>query len=364
MCGIIGWSGDPDVALCRKLRDRLTHRGPDAGGEWKDDSAGLWIGHRRLSIVDLSPSGDQPMVSPSGRYVISYNGEVYNKDLICQELKTRGYSFRGHSDTEVIICAIEAWGLAPAIDRFIGMFAFALWDRNERLLWLVRDRLGIKPLYYAHNGGNFAFASELQGLDGLPWLDRSIDPSAVASYFRYLAVPAPITILRGARKVPAGSILRWDGATVTIEPYWTLHQAIDAGRTNPFEGDLVEAADELESLIEDAVRLRLMSDVPLGSFLSGGIDSSTITAIMQKLSSRPIKTFTIGFAEQGHDEAWHARKIADHLGTDHQETTFTAGQALDMIPGVGELFGEPFADSSSVPTHLLCRWARGQITVA
>ena len=363
MCGIFGWLGSPDAAQAEHILDSLSHRGPDGRGVWRDELRGVWLGHRRLSIIDLSVEGHQPMLSPSGRYVIIFNGEVYNFEDIRAELDGR-FTFRGHSDTEVMLAAIETWGLESAVKRFVGMFAFALWDREEAALYLVRDRVGIKPLYWARSGSNFAFASELSALRGLPWLDTSIDPDALDAYFRYLCVPAPATIIRGARKLMPGTILRFDGQKVTTTPYWDLKQVIANGTANRFTGAFEEASQELEALLNDAVKLRMIADVPLGAFLSGGVDSSTVVALMQQQSSRPILTFTIGFDEESHDESHFARSVAQHLGTEHSEDVLTADRVLDLIPRIGRYFDEPFADGSSVPTYLLSEFTRKHVTVS
>lgn len=365
MCGVVGWiDRSLDKELAKRMTACLTHRGPDDEGEWCDPSSTVWLGHRRLSVLDLSTEGHQPMVSPSGRYVISYNGEVVNHKLLRTELQTLGYQFRGHSDTEVILAAIEAWGIDEALTRFIGMFAFGLYDRTERCVWLVRDRMGIKPLYYAQRGQSFAFASELRPLRMLPWVDTAIDYQALAAYFRYLYVPAPATIFSGVRKLLPGTWLRWDGQQLEERRYWNLSEVIREGICSPRVQSLSETADELDALLRDAVQLQMEADVPLGAFLSGGIDSSTVVALMQAQSRRPVHTFSIGFSERSHDESPFARAVASHLGTDHHEERLTPADVLKLIPEIATHYDEPFADSSNVPTFLVSRFARRYVTVA
>jgi asparagine synthase (glutamine-hydrolysing) len=304
------------------------------------------------------------MRSASGRYVIAYNGEVFNHETLRGELIARGMRFRGRSDTEVMLAAIETWGLEESVRRFVGMFAFGLWDRDESRLWLVRDRLGVKPLYYAWSGERFAFASELRALKRLPWLDDEIDRDALLGYLRHLYVPEPATIIRGARKLPPGTMLSWDGRSLRELTYWSVSETVRAGIENRVTETFDEAVDELDGRLREAVRLRMHADVPLGAFLSGGIDSSTIVALMQAQSTRPVQTFTIGFAEGSHDEAPHARRVAAHLGTEHHEEVLSPPQVIDLVPFVAELYDEPFADGSSVPTYLLSRFARQRVTVA
>lgn len=372
MCGIFGWLGSPaqrapDPLLAKELRDRLHHRGPDANGAWHDAEAGVWLGHRRLSIVDLSEAGAQPMVSASGRYVITYNGEVFNHDDLRADLAALGHGFRGHSDTEVILAAIEQWGLEAALARFIGFFAIGLWNRQERRLILVRDRVGVKPLYYAAgSAGDFAFASELRALRGLPWVDEGVDAAALACYFHFLAVSPPATVLRGVRALPPGHLLHWDAATGTadVTAWWSVADAVARGKAEPFTGSFTEAADALEELLTDAVSRRLMGDVPVGAFLSGGVDSSLVTALMVKAARIPVRTFTIAFEDKSHDESAHAAAVASHLGTDHSIETFTRDDLLAGVQTLAALHDEPFADVSSLPTHLLCLSARRHVTVA
>lgn len=365
MCGIFGWLGagiDPGVAL--SMRDILQHRGPDDAGHWHDAEACVWLGHRRLSILDLSPTGHQPMLSKSGRYVIVFNGEVFNFSELRNDLEGENCVFRGNSDTEVMLAAIEKWGLRESLARFVGMFAFALWDREARSLMLVRDRLGIKPLYFATKGLQFAFASELHALARIPWLDTEIDHEAIADYLRYLCVPAPRSILRGVRKLEPGTLLVWADGMLRSERYWDIRDVAQRGLANPLALTFREAADALELRLREAVGIRMRADVPYGAFLSGGIDSSLVVALMREQSSQPLRTFTIGFAGSANDESAHARAVARHFGTEHHEDFLPAEAVPDLLGEVASLHDEPFADGSSVPTYLLCRFARRHVTVA
>nr|WP_319564278.1 asparagine synthase (glutamine-hydrolyzing) [uncultured Rhodoferax sp.] len=362
MCGIAGWIGPKlDVGEARRMIARLAHRGPDDEGDWQE--GGVWLGQRRLSIVDLSPAGHQPMLSASGRYVVTFNGEIYNYPEIMAVLKGVGHSFRGHSDTEVMLAAFEEWGVEGALLRFNGMFAFAVWDRKERNLLLARDRMGEKPFYYAERDGEIAFASELSALWQLPWLDKTVDRAALAAYFRYLCVPAPATIVRGARKLRPGEMLKWKDGKSEISSYWSVRQATTNGLANPLAMSFKDAADELEELLRDAVRIRLRSDVPYGALLSGGIDSSLTVALMQQEAKQPVSTFTIGFKEKSHDESVFAREIASHIGTSHAEEILNAQDVIDLVPKIASLHDEPFADSSSIPTFLLSQFARRHVKV-
>ena len=347
----------------------LRHRGPDDSGLWTDADSGLGLGHRRLSILDLSSHGHQPMKSPSGRYFISYNGEVYNFEALREELEKKGFRFNGGSDTEVILAAVEAWGLRDAVCRFVGMFAFALWDRKTRRLSLVRDRLGIKPLYFAESSGFMAFASELKALQLLPGLSLEVDRGALALLLTYNYIPAPHTIYRRVHKLEPGHIVEfgiengrlaqtYDGA------YWSARQVAQDGQRNPLESSPEELIDIVESALLDAVKSRMVADVPLGAFLSGGIDSSTVVAMMQAQSGRPVKTFTIGFTEKDYNEAVAAKAVAAHLKTDHTELYVTPAEAREVIPRLPTLYDEPFSDSSQIPTFLVSELARKSVTVA
>lgn len=347
------------------MADCMAYRGPDASGYWTDPEAGFATGHRRLSIVDLSEAGAQPMVSRSGRFVISYNGEVYNAGEIRPELIDKGYAFRGHSDTEVILEACEEWGVEATVRRLIGMFAFAAWDRRERKLWLVRDRLGIKPLYWGQFGDLFLFASELKGMRAHPGWPVEIDRDSIAAFVRFGYIPGSRSIYRGVHKLAPGTIMSIDARREPhIAPFWSLEDAVRQGRLNPFRGSDQAAEEELAALLGDAVGRRMIADVPLGAFLSGGIDSSTVVALMQSQSVRPVRTFSIGFEEQGYNEAHHAKAVAQHLGTEHTELYVTPEEARDVIPQLPEIYDEPFADSSQIPTYLISALTRRYVTVA
>lgn len=365
MCGIFGWLGsgiDPLLAL--RLCDGLRHRGPDDAGVWFDQDVGVWFGQRRLSILDLSPLGHQPMHSPCGRYVLTFNGEVYNYKELRHRLESAGYAFRGESDTEVVLLACAAWGVEVAAQCFEGMFAFGLYDRAERVLWLVRDPMGIKPLYYAHRGNSFAFSSELTALLPLPWIDRSINQDALFSYFRYAYVPAPASILNGVKKLSSGTLLRFAHGEAVCSSYWDLAERVTTLRQSVNTSmSLQEAADELEIRLRHSIRQHMQSDVPYGAFLSGGVDSSALVALMQSESSYPVKTFSIGFREASHDESAHARAVARYLGTEHHELILDSDEVPALVPTVAGFFDEPFADNSSIPTYLVSRFARESVTV-
>jgi asparagine synthase (glutamine-hydrolysing) len=376
MCGITGFiTREPCDALelharVKDMADRLVHRGPDDSGTWVDPSAGAALGFRRLAIVDLSPAGHQPMESASGRYVIIFNGEVYNFLELRRELESRNYSFRGHSDTEVMLAAISEWGLEAAVRRFVGMFAFALWDCQDRALHLVRDRLGIKPLYYGWSGKTFLFGSELKSLRANPGFSPEIDRDALTLFFRYQYIPQPYSIYKGIQKLPPGFILTIKpGISSSLEKtslraYWSAKDVAERGARDIFAGTEQDATKELDALLREAVRLRMIADVPLGAFLSGGIDSSTVVALMQVQSSRSVKTFTIGFYEDEYNEAQHAKQVAAHLGTDHTELYLSPEQVFDVIPKIPSLYDEPFSDSSQIPTYLVSALARQQVTVS
>jgi len=374
MCGFAGFVGSaPEQELrtqvCR-MADQLVHRGPDDSGVWVDAEAGIALGFRRLAIVDLSPTGRQPMISSNGRYVMVFNGEVYNFGELRKDLESRGHAFRGHSDTEVMLEAVSEWGLEAAVKKFVGMFAFALWDRRERVLHLVRDRLGIKPLYCGLADRTFLFGSELKALRTHPDFDPEINRGALALYLRYGYIPQPYSIYQGIWKLPPGHILSLRaGAQTSFELsgtalYWSAKEVYENGAANPFRGSEGEAVEELDRLLRESVRLRMIADVPLGAFLSGGIDSSTVVALMQAQSNRPVKTFTIGFHAQEFNEAAHAKTVAAHLGTEHTELYVTPQEALDVIPKLPTLYDEPFADSSQIPTYLVSALTRRHVTVS
>ncbi|GAX92058.1 asparagine synthase (glutamine-hydrolyzing) [Effusibacillus lacus] len=375
MCGIAGFisiqsrlTTDELQQQAIKMGESIVHRGPDDSGIWVDAEAGIALAHRRLSIVDLSPEGHQPMVSPSGRYVIVFNGEIYNFCILREELQRSGYSFRGHSDTEVMLAAIEQFGVEPAIKKFVGMFAFALWDRQERMLILGRDRMGEKPLFYGRIGNSFMFASELKALRNHPDFRSEIDRKALALYMRHNYIPAPYSIYRGIFKLLPGTILTFRSmfpdSELTPVPFWTVREAAEKGVENLFGGSESEAVNRLDQLLRDSVGQQMVADVPLGAFLSGGIDSSTVVAVMQSLSRQPVKTFTIGFHEEGYNEAEHAKAVARHLGTDHTELYVSLEQAMDVIPRLPVLYDEPFSDSSQIPTFLVSQLARQHVTVS
>lgn len=349
------------------MADTLAHRGPDSSGVWVDETAGVALGHRRLAIIDLSPAGHQPMLTRDGDFALIYNGLVYNFEELRSELQAVGRRFYGRSDTEVILAAIAEWGLEAAVSRFIGMFAFALWDRRRRRLHLVRDRLGIKPLYYGHLGGKqFAFASELRALRALPSFDNPIDRQALTIYMQRNCVPAPHSIYQQVFKLRPGHILTLSldaPDAISDEPYWNMLDLVESGARDPFTGSETEATDELEELLRDAIRRRLVADVPVGVFLSGGVDSSTVTALMQAESTKPTKSFTIGFGDRDYNEATHAAKVAKHLGTDHTELYVSADDALAVVPRLASMYDEPFADSSQLPTFLVSQLARRDVTV-
>ena len=370
MCGIAGFvgaasrSGDA-AAVAAQMARSLAHRGPDDQGLWFDAEAEAALIHRRLSIIDLSPAGHQPMVSADGRYVISYNGEVYSFQPIAAELAAAGHRFRGHSDTEAILESFSSNGVEPTLKRMIGMFAIALWDRRERSLTLMRDRLGIKPLYWAKFGTLFMFGSELKALRAHPGWTPRVDSDAVAAFMRHNYVPAPHTIYQGVHKLEPGCILKlpWRGEP-SIWHYWDARAMALDGLRRPLEETDAELTEHLEALLQDAVGRRMIADVPLGAFLSGGIDSSTVAALMRTAHNGKVRTFSIGFDIAGYNEAPQAAAVARHLQTDHTELTVTADQALEVIPKLSEWYDEPFADSSQIPTYLVSALTRHHVTVA
>ena len=353
--------------IAARMADRIIHRGPDDAGTWADPAAGLALGFRRLSIVDLSPAGHQPMVSASGRFVIAFNGEIYNHRALRAEVAPPPQGYRGHSDTEVLLAAVEQWGVEAAVRRFVGMFAFALWDRQERRLHLCRDRLGERPLYYGCVGGTLLFGSELKALEAHPGWQGEIDRDVLPLLLRYDYIPTPFSIYRGIRKLTPGTLLtldRPDSAAAPV-PYWSAREAMERGSREVFSGDLTAAADRLDTLLRATIRDQMVADVPVGAMLSGGIDSSMIVALMQRESTRPVRTFTIGFHEQSGEvnEAPFAKDVARHLGTDHTELYLTPQDALNVIPRLPALYDEPFADVSGIPTFLVSEMARRQVTV-
>ena len=373
MCGLVGFLGGlgsagGDETILRCMTDAIRHRGPDSDGYWIDRDSAIGLGHRRLAIVDLSPAGHQPMESASGRYVIAFNGEIYNHQALRSELEKAGLvsGWRGHSDTESMLAGFEAWGIRATVERAVGMFAIAVWDRQTRRLTLGRDRLGEKPLYYGWQGNAFLFGSELKALKANPVFAATIDRNALALLMRHNAIPAPYSIYQGVRKLPPGTLLTVSLQDRNAQPvrYWDAREVVADGMARPFMGSPDEAVEELDRLLRHAVAQQMMADVPLGAFLSGGVDSSTIVALMQAQSKRPVRTFSIGFHEAGYNEAEHAKAVAAHLGTDHTELFVTAQQALDVIPLLPSLYCEPFADSSQIPTFLVSQLARQRVTVS
>lgn len=377
MCGFVGFLGGEAEAdatdvrgRLKRMADRIASRGPDDEGYWSELGHPIGLGHRRLSIVDLSPAGHQPMLSASGRYVIAFNGEIYNHLDLRASLLRPGTGWRGHSDTETLMEGFDTWGIEGTVRRCVGMFAFALWDRHSHTLTLGRDRLGEKPLYYGWQGigrqATFLFGSELKALTSHPAFTSRIDRGALCLLMRHNYIPAPYSIYEGICKLEPGCLLSVSLAhpQPRVARYWSAEVAAVTGCAAPFSGTPEQAVDALEDLLKTAVRQQLMADVPLGAFLSGGIDSSTVVAMMQAQTSRPAKTFTIGFDEQGYDEAIHAKAVAKHLGTDHTELYVSPQQALEVIPRMPSLYCEPFADSSQIPTFLVSQLARQTVTVA
>ncbi len=372
MCGIVGWHAPPGSdpaaleAAVRRMTATLVHRGPDDQGHWTDAQSGMALGFRRLSILDLTEAGRQPMLSGGGRYACVFNGEIYNHRDLRAELERGGVRFRGRSDTEAVVEAVAAFGVRAALGRLRGMFALAIWDRVERNLFLARDRLGKKPLYVARSGeAGWLFASELKAFCALEAFGRDLDPAAVAAYLRFGFVPAPLTIFRGAWKLAPGTFCRLRfGQAAWSETYWSLRRVAIQGqrrrRTEPAE----QLASELDALLRDAVARRMVADVPVGVFLSGGIDSSAVAALMQAQSARPVKTFSIGFHEKQYDEAPAAEAVARHLGTDHRQRYVSAEEACGVLPDLATVFDEPFADSTQIATLLVSRLARESVTVA
>lgn len=379
MCGFAGFIAARDAnrtdpaGVLRAMRDRLLHRGPDDAGEWLDETGTVGLGFRRLSIIDLSPDGHQPMRSHDRRWVIAFNGEIYNFAALRSELETHfgRIAWRGHSDTEVLLEGIARWGVPEALRRLNGMFAFAAWDAHARRLWLARDRMGEKPLYYGTVGGTLLFGSELKALREHPDWTGELDPEAIAAYFSLRYVPSPLSIFRGIRKLPPGHYLSVPAQTPAsgwLTPpasYWSaVEAALRGADARSRLSDAETATEELEALLRDAVGLRMQSDVPLGAFLSGGIDSSLIVAMMQAQSNAAVRTFSIGFDSTAFDEAPAAQRVARHLGTAHTEMYVTGEDALAMIPSLSAIYDEPFADSSQIPTALLARLTRQHVTVA
>lgn len=372
MCGFTGFwdknlsfSKEHLETIAEKMADKIDHRGPDSWGVWVDEKTGMALGHRRLSIVDLSPAGHQPMISNSGM-VLAYNGEIYNTEELRKELIQQGYTFQGHSDTEVILKACEAFGVENTCKKLIGMFSFALWDGKAQALYLVRDRLGIKPLYWGFHHGVLFFGSQLKSFGPHPKWQPELDRNALVSYFRFNYVPTPISIFKGIHKLSPGTILKFNKDHHSQEiRFWDFQKVVESGfeKRASIKSD-TERVEALDILLKDAVKRRMVADVPLGAFLSGGIDSSTVVALMQSQSTRPIKTFSIGYNEQSYNEADYAKKVAQHLGTEHNELYLNPSEIFKVIPTMPEWFDEPFADSSQIPTYLVSKLAREQVIVA
>lgn len=373
MCGIAGFcnfKGDK-AKMIEKMKEKMYHRGPDAGGNYFSEDGQVTFGHRRLSIVDLSENGSQPMTSHSGRYVMTYNGEIYNYKKIAEKLlrERKVEAFRGTSDTEVLLEAFEAYGVKEAISLCKGMFAIAIYDQKEQVLYLLRDRIGEKPLYYGQVGESFAFASDIGSLAVMEGFDNPINTAVLDLYFIHGYIPAPYSVYEGIYKLEAGTILKiklpFNGLkSAEVEAYWSIKETAKKGQENLFKGSAEEAADELERLLKEAISEQMVADVPVGAFLSAGIDSSTVVALMQSLHKGKVKSFTIGMEEKDYNEAVYAKEIARHLGTDHTELYITEEDAKAVIPKLADMFGEPFADSSQIPTYLVSKMTRDHVTVS
>jgi asparagine synthase (glutamine-hydrolysing) len=367
MCGVVGGVAGQNLTLSPgkilAMANHILHRGPDSHGVWQKD--GAFLGHRRLAIVDLSAAGHQPMLSHDGRLVISYNGEIYNHLDIRAQLETSGtINWRGHSDTETLVEALARWGIDKTLATINGMFAFACWDMRARKLTLARDPFGEKPLLYALKGDSIVFASELSAIRTLPEFNLAPDPAAISSYLQNWYVPVPLSIIKGVQKLPPGNYMVWQADRAPIlRTYWSVSEAATRGRANLVSNES-DALDELEALLLDSVKIRMMSDVPLGALLSGGVDSSLVVALMQKSQSAPVRTFTIGFDDPNLNEAPHAAAVAAHLGTQHEMLMLSEEEAIKAVPRMGAIFDEPFADASQVPTYLVSALARQHVTVA
>jgi asparagine synthase (glutamine-hydrolysing) len=372
MCGLAGFYSPSGLAseapaLATAMASAIAHRGPDDAGVWVDRDAGIALAHRRLAVLDLSPAGHQPMVSADGRFVIIFNGEIYNHLTLRQSLDAAApVAWRGHSDTETLLAGIAAWGVENTLKQCAGMFAFALWDRERRSLTLARDRLGEKPLYYGWQGNDFLFGSELKALRAHPAFRAEVDRNVLALFMRHNCVPAPYSIYTGIHKLSPGTWLELGAQErePRVQVYWSARSAALAGQRNPFLGSEDEARERLDGLLREVLAREMLADVPLGVFLSGGVDSSTIVALMQAQSTRPVQSFTIGFESEGYNEAKHAQAVAAHLGTDHTELYVTPAQSLSVIEHLPTLYDEPFADSSQIPTYLVSQLARQKVTVS
>jgi len=380
MCGIVGFftvnnrrSADEMLSIANGMANAIRHRGPDDSGVWVSEEVGLTLAHRRLSIIDLSVYGSQPMCSENGRYIIVYNGEIYNHVELREELVSLGRAFRGHSDTEVILAGCQEWGVEGTIRRCVGMFAIALWDVRDRDLYLIRDRMGEKPLYYGWQKGTFLFASELRAMKKHPDFESEISRDSLALYFRHDYIPAPYSIYKNVNKLKPGTILKLrirrildTGNCADCErlEYWSLKEVVENAECDVYEGTAHDAVNSLEALMARSIEGQMISDVPLGAFLSGGIDSSTIVALMQRLGSKPVKTFSIGFEERRYNEAACAKEVAKHLGCEHTELYVTPRRTKEVMIDMPELYDEPFADPSRIPTFLVSELARKHVTVS
>lgn len=376
MCGIVGILDPlkkmPSGDLIRHIKNmtvKIAHRGPDADGYWLDSRGGIGLGHRRLAILDLSIEAAQPMHSADGRYVLVFNGEIYNFKTLGRELTSLGYKFRGHSDTEIMLAAFSSWGVQKAMGRFEGMFAFGLWDLEKTVLYLGRDRLGEKPLYYGWQKDVFLFGSELKAMQAFPDWNGEINRDALVPFLKFGYIPAPQSIFAGMWKLSPGHFLEIPfqtvpGSELRPVPYWSLRNVADWAKENPFRGSESEAEAKLEGMLKGIVSRQMVSDVPLGAFLSGGVDSSLIVALMQASSEKPVKSFTIGFNEKEYDEAHYARAVAKHLGTEHTELYLGPDKALEVIPHLPEIYDEPFADVSQIPTYLISWMTRQHVSVS
>ena len=370
MCGFAGYIQRGGIceeqarSITTAMADVIAHRGPDDSGVWVDGKAGIAFAHRRLSVLELSPAGHQPMVSPSGRFVIVYNGEIYNHLALRGRLEN--ILWRGHSDTETLLAAIDAWGVSATLKKCVGMFAFALWDRKNRVLTLARDRLGEKPLYYGWQGRTFFFGSELKALNAHPEFIGEVERKALALSLLFSCVPGSFSIYKGIQKLTPGTFIEIcdDGDLPEPSKYWSLSETVISAKKDPFRGDETATVIDLEACLKESVAGQMVADVPVGVFLSGGVDSSVVTALMQAQSSQKVRTFSIGFDYEGFNEAAYAKEVARHLGTEHTEFYVTSKDALEIIPSLPSLYDEPFSDSSQIPTFLVSKLARQYVTVA
>lgn len=372
MCGLFGKLGSHDflVSDVSLVCNSLSHRGPDDNGFWYDEIDGISLLHTRLSIVDLSDAGHQPMQSACDRYIIAFNGEIYNHNKLRQKLKQQNQApvWHGDSDTETLLACFSAWGIEQTLQETVGMFALALWDKQKKVLTLARDRFGEKPLYWGWNNGTLLFGSELKALKAFPEFDAQVDRNALALLLQYNYIPAPHSIYQGIEKLKAGHYvqIRQGQSRVAVKPlpFWSFKQAVEQGIQNPFAGSDQQAVDELQNRLSTSIKDQMLADVPLGAFLSGGVDSSTVVALMQKQTTQPVKTFAIGFNEPGYNEAQYAKEVAQHLGTDHTELYVGSDDALALVPQLANIYCEPFADSSQLPTYLVSKMAKEHVTVS